>query len=263
MNIGIIYISVLIFALGTVIGSFLNVCIYRIPAGLSIVAPRSRCGDCGTTLTSVDLVPIFSWLFLKGRCRHCGTKIASRYLWVELTEGLLFLSIFYVYGFTLKTAIMWVLTAFLTVVFFIDFDHQKIPNKLVLSGLVLGLVPALVHWVYQAAFYPSFNWYEPLLGLLIPFTVMLLIAILGQILFRKNVLGMGDVKVFAPIGIFLGWQLAVFSIWLSFVFGGLFGLVWIFIQKKDKNAMISFGPFIAVATFLVGLFSENLYALLK
>lgn len=257
MNIWNLYISTLVFVFGTVIGSFLNVCIYRIPEKLSVVTPRSRCGNCGTTLTGKDLVPILSWLFLKGRCRHCGIKITSRYLWVELTQGLLFVSVFYVHGFSLKTPLLWILTAFLTVVFFIDFDHQRIPNKLVLTGLLLGLIPATLHVFHKETLYPSTLWFEPILGLLIPFLLMLSMAIGGQVVFRKDVLGMGDVKVFAPIGLFLGWQLSLATIWFAYVLGGIFGLFWILIMKKDKNAMISFGPFIACAAYLIGLFSEK------
>lgn len=254
MNLLTLYTHTLVFIFGTVIGSFLNVCIYRIPENISIVTPRSRCGTCGTTLTGRDLVPLLSWILLKGRCRHCGIKIASRYFWVELTQGLLFLSIFYRHGFTYKTLIMWLFTAFLTVMFFIDFDHQRIPNKLVLTGLILGLIPAVLNSLQKETLYPNTNVYAPILGVIIPFTVMLVIAIAGQVLFRKVVLGMGDVKVFAPIGLFLGWQLALVTIWLAYVLGGIFGLFWIFIMKKDKHAMISFGPFIAISAFLVGLF---------
>ena len=249
--------STVVFILGAVIGSFLNVCIYRVPENLSVVAPRSRCGNCGTTLTGKDLVPIFSWLFLKGRCKHCGVKIASRYLWVELTQGLLFLAVFYIHGFTVKTLLLWILTAFLTVVFFIDFDHQRIPNKLVFTGLILGFVPTVLNILNIETLYPTRHVSEPILGVIVPFVVMLGIAIGGQVVFRKDVLGMGDVKVLAPIGLFLGWHLALVTIWLSFVLGGVFGLIWIFLQRKDKNAMIAFGPFIALAAYLVGLFSEN------
>lgn len=268
MGIWTIYTYTIVFLLGAVIGSFLNVCIYRIPAGLSIVKPRSRCGDCGKTLEALDLVPIFSWLFLRGKCRHCGAKIAARYPMVEALEGILFVVILSHFGISWLTPIMWVFTAILTVVFFIDLDHQIIPNKVVIFGLVAGLMPAVYHWISTAKGPTSFHryplyfstaFYEPFLGAFVPFVLMLAMALLSLIFFKRSGLGMGDVKLYAVIGTFLGWQNALMSIWFAFFFGGLFGIIWIFILKKDKSAMIPFAPFIVVGSLLTMFYSAPLY----
>lgn len=254
------YLMTVIFILGATIGSFLNVCIYRIPAGISIVKPRSRCGSCGRTLTAIDLVPILSWVFLRAKCRSCGAKIAMRYPLVEVLEGLLFVLVFMRFGITLLTPILWLFVAIMTVVFFIDLDHQIIPNKVVLFGLSVGLIPAVIHWFLPDgyAIYPSVAVYEPLLGLVVPFVLMLLFALFSVALFKKSGLGMGDVKIYAVIGLFLGWQYALMSIWFAFFFGGLFGILWIFVLRKPKEAMIPFAPFIVIGSLLAMFFGGDI-----
>ena len=257
-----IYLYAIIFILGTVIGSFLNVCIYRIPEGLSIVKPRSRCGTCGQTLTAVDMVPILSWVFLKGKCRTCGAKIAARYPMVEALEGLLFVAVFLKFGVTLMTPLMWLFVAFLTVVFFIDVDHRIIPNKLVIFGLIIGILPALFQWFSIYPLYYSQSFLEPFIGMVVPTALMFIIMLLSLVLFRTSAMGMGDVKVYLPIGIFLGWQLALMSIWFAFFLGGLFGLYWIFILRKSKTDMIPFAPFIVAGSLVSLLFGKYMYLLL-
>lgn len=257
-----VYIYTIIFILGTVIGSFLNVCIYRIPEKLSIVKPRSRCGSCGTTLKSMDLIPILSWLFLKGKCRYCGAKVSVRYLLVELLEGVLFMLVYTFFGYSWMTPIMWCFFAYLTVVLFIDLDHRIIPNRLVLFGCVMGFMPVAYHFLDAYPFYYSHNLLEPLVSMLVPPSLMLLMSFLSLLLFRKNGMGMGDVKIYLPIGLFLGWQLALMSIWFSFFIGGLFGIVWIFILRKSKTDMIPFAPFIVVGTIVSVLIGKNIYILL-
>lgn len=254
-----VYIYTIIFILGTVIGSFLNVCIYRIPEKLSIVKPRSRCGNCGTTLKSMDLIPILSWLFLKGKCRYCGAKVSVRYLLVELLEGVLFVLVYTFFGYSWMTPIMWCFFAYLTVVLFIDLDHRIIPNKLVLFGCVIGFMPVVYHYLDAYPLYYSHNLLEPLVSMLVPPALMLLMSFLSLILFRKNGMGMGDVKIYLPIGLFLGWQLALMSIWFSFFLGGLFGLVWIFILRKSKTDMIPFAPFIVIGTIVSVLIGKSIY----
>lgn len=260
-----VYVLSVIFILGATIGSFLNVCIYRIPAGLSIVKPRSRCGTCERTLTAIDLVPILSWVFLKGKCRTCGAKIAIRYPLVEAMEGILFVLVFMRFGFSWMTPIMWLFKAIMTVVFFIDLDHQIIPNKVVVFGLIVGIVPALYHWI-QVDGYPFYftdAFYEPLLGLFAPFTLMLSLALFSVALFKRSGLGMGDVKIYTVIGLFIGWQFSLLSIWLAFFFGGFFGLIWIFILKKPKEAMIPFAPFIVIGSMITVFYGAEVMRIIN
>ena len=257
-----LYIYSIIFILGTVIGSFLNVCIYRIPEKMSIIKPRSRCGQCGTTLKPMDLIPIISWSFLKGRCRTCGTKISVRYPLVEFLEGLLFLLVYAFFGFSWMTPLMWCFFAFLTVVFFIDLDHKIIPNTLVIFGCVIGILPAVYQWVEGYPLYYSHNFMEPFISMLVPPVLMLLMSLFSLLIFRKNGMGMGDIKIYLPIGLFLGWQLALMSIWFAFFLGGIFGLVWIFILRKSKTDMIPFAPFIVIGTIVSVILGKNIYILL-
>lgn len=257
-----IYLFSLVFIFGTIIGSFLNVCIYRIPAGLSIVKPRSKCGSCERTLTAVDLVPILSWVFLKGRCRTCGGKISIRYPLVEALEGALFLLIFTRFGLSYLTLTSWVFAAFLTVVFFIDIDHRIIPNKLVRFGCLLGLLPVLMHLTSIYPIYHTRAIYEPLLGVIVPFSFMLFVALLSMLIMKKPGLGMGDVKVYAPIGLFLGWQLSLMSLWFAFFFGGLFGIYWMAILRKSKKDYIPFAPFIVIGSLIALLYGKYIYIFL-
>lgn len=257
-----ILLIAIIFILGSVIGSFLNVCIYRIPAGISIVTPRSRCGSCGRTLSSIDLIPILSWIFLRGKCRTCGAAISLRYALVEALQGILYVAVFYQFGLSLVTLVMWLFISILTVVFFIDLDHQIIPNKIVLFGLMSGLIPAVLYWVGHYPIYRGDVWYEPFLGLSVPFLLMLGVALISVLFFKQIGIGMGDVKIYAPIGLFIGWKLSLMSIWFAFFFGGLFGLLWIFVFKRNKKEMIPFAPFIVVGVLVTLFCGERILALI-
>ena len=257
-----LYLYTIVFIFGTIIGSFLNVCIYRIPAGLSIVKPRSRCGACKRTLSAIDMVPILSWVFLKGRCRTCGVKISIRYPLVEALEGALFLLIFTRFGLSYLTLTSWLFVAFLTVVFFIDLDHKIIPNKLVIFGCLIGLLPMLMHLTIGYPMYHSRAFYEPILGIVVPFTLMLATALLSILIMKKPGMGMGDVKVYAPIGLFLGWQLSLMSLWFAFFFGGVFGIYWMVVLRKSKADYIPFAPFIVIGSLISLLYGKYIYILL-
>lgn len=256
------FIALIVFVLGSIIGSFLNVCIYRIPEKISIISPRSRCGSCGKTLEAIDMIPIFSWLFLKGKCRSCGVKISSRYAIVELVTALLFVWIYMIYGFVLTTPILWVFFALLIVVFFIDLDHMIIPNKVVITGMILGLFVLGVQIYEGYPLYMSDSAWSFLLGPLVPMFTMLALAMVSMIFYRAGGLGMGDVKVYLPIGMFLGWRLSLLSLWFAFLFGGIFGIVWIFIFKRDKKSNIPFGPFIVIGAMLSALYGMQILNIL-
>jgi len=208
------------------------------------------------------MVPILSWLFLKGKCRTCGAKIAARYPLVEALEGILFVAVFQQYGLTLMTPLMWLFVAFLTVVFFIDVDHHIIPNKLVILGLVAGILPALFQWFSDYPLYYSEHFIEPFIGMLVPTALMFLVMLLSLLLFRASGMGMGDVKVYLPIGLFLGWQLSLMSIWFAFFLGGIFGLYWIFILRKSKKDMIPFAPFIVIGCLISLLYGKYIFIFL-
>lgn len=258
MNLSNFLIGLFIFILGATIGSFLNVCIYRIPNKESIVKPRSKCGTCGRTLSGMDLVPILSWVFLRGKCRTCGAKISIRYILVETLEGLLFLWVYMTYGFSVVTPVLWVFFALMTVVFFIDLDHMIIPNKVVLSGILLGLPIVFIQYYVGYPLYLDDSIWAFVLGPAIPLATMILLAFASQVFFRAGSLGMGDVKIYVPIGMFLGWRLALLSLWMAFFLGGVFGVFWIFFLRKDRKANVPFAPFITVGAMISAVYGVEI-----
>ena len=262
MNFFDVYFLVLTFILGTVIGSFLNVCIYRIPAGMSIVKPRSRCGNCGHTLSGSELVPIISWLFLRGRCKKCHSKISVRYTIVELLVGIIFLLTYLKFELSLLTLIFWLFFSIMTVVFFIDLDHKIIPNKVVIFGLISSVFPVLYHLLWTYPIYQSSEKLAPLYGVLVPTVLMFLFLFGSLLILKKSGLGMGDVKIYTVIGLFIGWKLSLLSIWIAFFLGGIFGLIWIFAFKKSSKDYIPFAPFIVFGTFVSVFYGVSILAFL-
>lgn len=224
-----------VFLLGLAVGSFLNVCIYRLPRGGSLVSPPSRCGACGARLKPRDLVPVLSYLALGGRCRHCGAAFPARYAAVELMTGLLFVWCRVAAGPGLATAKALVLTAFLVVIAFIDYDHRIIPDRLLLWLAGAG---AAINLAGRA------DWPDALAGALSGGGVMLLIAV-----FSRGGLGGGDVKFAAALGLWLGWQQTLLALLLAFVVGGLAGGLLVLAGIKGRRDFIPFGPFMAGGAF--------------
>ncbi len=236
----------LIFLIGLIIGSFLNVIIYRLPRGESIVLPPSHCPHCEHSLTWLDLFPVFSFIFLQGRCRHCRTKISWRYPLTELLSGgltLLWWFRYGTYGLNWDNFAFLILTYGLIAIAFIDWDLQIIPNRLTLPLIVLGLtLKALEGSLVQA-----------LVGSLAGGGILLILALL----YPKG-MGFGDVKLLAMTGIFLGWYPVLISLFLGSVLGVIATLP-LFIQKKiDRKTPIAFGPFLALGTLLVMYININL-----
>ncbi|MFZ7133853.1 MAG: prepilin peptidase [Eubacteriales bacterium] len=227
------------FIFGIVIGSFLNVCIYRIPLGESIVAPPSHCTQCGTRLKPLDLIPIFSWLFLKGRCRYCGTSVSPQYVLVELVTGGIFVFAYNHLGFSPIVLVFIFLACILLVCALIDMKHYIIPDILNIVGIMGFLI-----------FNLTFNfipWQDALLGGILGASPLFLI-----VLFTKGKgMGMGDVKLMGMVGLYMGWKMALLTVFLSFVLGGIIGVVLLLAKIKNRHDPIPFGPWISLAAFLV------------
>lgn len=246
----IIY-SVIIFIFGLIIGSFLNVCIYRIPRDESIVAPPSHCPDCGTRLKPFDLIPLLSYLINRGKCRYCGLKISPRYFLVELLTGIVSVALVVKYGLTVDFVAFLFLTYILIVVFFIDLDHQIIPNELVIVGLIAGAILFVYNLFLPFQIYSDNSWWNPLLGLVVGSGFLLGVSLIGLAIYKgDDVMGMGDVKIFAPIGLFLGWRMTLLALFMSVVLGGMSSLMLILLGKANRKSMIPFGPFIVGAAFI-------------
>ncbi|MDN5346864.1 MAG: leader peptidase (prepilin peptidase) / N-methyltransferase [Clostridia bacterium] len=233
------------FLLGLFIGSFLNVVIYRLPRGETVVSGRSRCPACGRVLAWYDLFPVLSYLVLRGRCRYCGAQISPRYLIVELLTGAVFAALFYRLGPTPALAKYLFLGAVLIAAAFIDLEHYLIPDRLVLAGLagavILGFAARdLEIWSALAGFAAGAGFLS-------------VVAVIS-----KGGMGGGDVKLAAVAGLFLGWPLAALALFLAVVAGGLAAAVFLFLGIKGRKDPVPFAPFIAAGTLAAILWGAHI-----
>lgn len=227
-----------VFVLGAVIGSFLNVCIYRIPAGKSIVTPASSCPSCGDKIRWFQNIPIFSFLLLRGKCAGCGQKISLRYPLIEAITGGLFVLVLYSFGLSLSTPIYWIFVAALVVITFIDLDHQIIPDVISLPGIVVGFACSFaIPWV---------GWIDSLLGILLGGGLLLAIAWCYQILTKREGMGGGDIKLLAMLGAFMGWKAIFPVVFLSSLMGSIVGVPLILFRGEDTRFAVPFGPFLSL-----------------
>ena len=251
---------VIIFLFGLTIGSFINVCIYRIPLGKSIVVPPSACTGCGKRLAVPDLVPVLSYVFLRGHCRHCGSRISPRYPLIELLTAVVFTALFIKYGFTISFIAFAFLMTILIAVFFIDIDHRIIPDELVIAGVTGGVALLVYHFFKPLTeVFGNNSWWSPVAGFFSGSGFLLLVALLGLFIYKTDdAMGMGDVKLMAPIGLFLGWKLCLTALFISIILAGLSSLILILFRIKKKKDTIPFGPFIVTGTFVTILFGWDL-----
>ena len=255
-----LYIDFIVFAFGAVIGSFLNVCIHRMPLDQSIVSPPSHCPHCDQRIRWADNIPLVSYLALGRKCRHCGAKISPRYFIVELLTAVLFLLMWLkltqwddpsVHGiYFLKGPIYWMVIAGLIVATFIDFEHYIIPNEITFGGIIVGLLLSAVYPPLMDANSIQESVVRSVLGVLVGGVTLLVVATVGEMIFRKEAMGMGDVKFLAAIGAFFGWQSTLFTIFVSSLLGGVIGLILVIGSKKGWQSRIPYGPYIALGALL-------------
>ena len=254
-------LSMVIFILlaGLCFGSFLNVCIHRIPLGQSILFPPSSCPKCKNRLKAIDMIPVMSYILLKGKCRNCKEPVSIQYPVVELVTAVTWLVIYLRYGFTIEAAGLILLFTVLIPVFFIDLKHMIIPNGLVLTGLTGGAAVFLYHvFIKTFELYESNLWYTPLIGMVSSSGILFIIALLGLIIYKNDgAMGMGDVKIFMPIGLFLGWKLSLLSLVISVMIGGITSIILLLFKIKDRKSAIPFGPFIIIASFFSALYGNQ------
>jgi leader peptidase (prepilin peptidase)/N-methyltransferase len=243
---------ILIFVLGLIIGSFSNVCIYRIPRNESVIYPASHCPKCRTTIKPVDNIPLLSYLLLKGRCRNCGSKISIQYPVVEFLTGLIYLIIYLIYGLSIQSLVYIILSSALIIITFIDLQEQIIPDIISLPGIVVGLILSFI--------VPYMSFINSALGALVGGGIILIIAWVGSIIFKKEAMGGGDVKLAAMIGTFLGWRYTIISLFLGFFLGALIGIILIITKIKKREDAIPFGPFIALGSIITLLCGEKILA---
>lgn len=231
-----------IFFLGMCIGSFLNVCIYRLPAGKSIVRPASACPSCGTVIRWYDNIPLISYVILLGRCRGCNTRISIRYPIIEVLCGLFAMVSALQYGYSLPALIYFILIAALLVITFIDIDHRIIPDIISLPGIPLGFISSF--------FLPQLKWSDSLIGILAGGGSLLAVAWGYQLITGKDGMGGGDVKLLAMIGAFLGWKGVLFTIMASSLIGTVIGVTLMVRSGKDMKMAVPFGPFLATGAII-------------
>lgn len=242
-------VGVFVFLLGITIGSFLNVCVYRVPLGISVAKGFSACPSCSARLTAVDLVPVFSYVALRGKCRHCGTRISPMYPLVEAAVGVLFLLLFIRFGLSYDLLIYAALISLLAIIALIDYKHMIIPNGLVVAGLVLG-AGKLAASIFTDLFG---SWTLYAIGFAAGALPLLLIALFCAWVLKKEAIGGGDIKLMAFAGLVIGWQLIIPAYLIGIITGALAGVVLMATGKKKRGDEIPFGPFLCVG-ILVSVF---------
>ena len=241
---------ILLFILGLIVGSFSNVCIYRIPRNESIIYPASHCSKCRTTILAKDNIPLLSYILLKGRCRNCGSRISIQYPGVEFLTGLVYVIIYQIYGLSVQSLIYIILSSALIIIAFIDLNEQVIPEVISLPGIVVGLI--LSFFVHHISFVNS------ALGIVIGGGIILVIRLAGSAIFKKEAMGGGDIKLAAMIGAFLGWRYIIISLFLGFFLGAIAGIFLIMSKIKSKEDVVPFGPFIILGSFITFLWGKNI-----
>jgi leader peptidase (prepilin peptidase)/N-methyltransferase len=240
-------LSAFIFLAGLCIGSFLNVCIWRIPREESIVFPGSHCPACNHALAPWDNLPLLSWLWLNGKCRHCQAPISPRYFLVELLTGALFTAIWLVHGWTIQTPVFIFFSGALILGTFVDFDHLILPDRVTLGGMLAGVVLSVAFPVLQGQTERVPALLHSLAGLALGYGILWLVATLGRLILKREAMGFGDVKLLGAIGACLGWQAVLFSIFVSSLSGTVTGLSFIATGHKELQSKIPYGPHLALA----------------
>ncbi len=242
--------SIWVVLVGLALGSFLNVVIYRLPRSESLVKPGSRCPSCKKPIAWYDNIPIVSYFLLRGKCRHCGNRISWRYPVVEAITALVLSALFAVHGLTPLFFVYSVLVLFLIPIAFIDLQTGLIPNALTFSGFILGVI---------LAFGLQFeNWKSLLIGAVVGGAILLFFGILGRWIFRRESIGMGDVKLLVLIGVYMGFPEVVYSLFLGVFVAGLFILIGMLMKKIRLHDTVPFGPFIAIGTVVYMCFGNVL-----
>jgi len=236
--------------LGLIVGSFLNVCVRRIPLQESIVRPGSHCPQCKTPLAPYDNIPLLSFLALRGRCRHCRAPISWRYPLIEVLTSALFVAVLIRFGVTSEFVVGAAFVASMIVVTFIDLEHQIIPDVISLPGIVIGFGIALAGW--------GVPWRDSLIGILIGGGFLWAVAAGYYALTQREGMGGGDIKLLAMVGAFVGWQGVLLTLLLGSVTGTIAGVIVIISSGGDTKAPIPFGPFLAFGATVALLWGASI-----
>jgi leader peptidase (prepilin peptidase)/N-methyltransferase len=232
---------------GLIIGSFLNVCIHRLPLGESLVWPASRCPRCKAPLKPYDNIPVIGYLMLRGRCRSCANPIAMKYPIVELLTMGIFIAAYLLYP-PLQMFQRIVFGCAMIVLFFVDLEHQRLPNEITLPGIVVGLV---------FSFFMPPGWRDSLLGIVIGGGSLWLVGTLWFLIRHEEGMGFGDVKMLAMIGAFFGWQLMLATLFVSTILGSVVGVGLILMEKGNMKTALPFGCFLAIGAIIASVVGDT------
>lgn len=236
---------IFVLTLGLIVGSFLNVCIHRIPREESIAYPPSNCNSCGYNLKAVDLIPVISYLFLGGECRVCKEKISLRYPIIEIINSIIYGVIFLKFGFTLNFFKYCILCSLLLVIGMIDNDTKEVYSSTTIFGAVIGITFIVIDYWFNGIKIGNF-----IIGGIIGFLVIYFIVILTR------GMGEGDADIAGICGLFLGWQGIILTLFLAFVTGGIRGIYILITKKGDKKTEMAFGPYIALGALITIIFGQ-------
>ncbi|MCL2456166.1 MAG: prepilin peptidase [Defluviitaleaceae bacterium] len=250
------FLYIFSFVMGLCFGSFANVVIYRVPKKISIWKPPSSCPSCERKLTVIDLFPVLSWIFLRGKCRTCKNKISARYPLVEFLCGLLFVSAVY-FSATFSAAPLAIFFFALLTITFIDADTQIIPDGLVILGAVAGIFFVAGGHFFPEIFPHAQSWQNALLGILAGAAPLMIFDALTLLILKKDGFGYGDVKLMAMAGIFLGWKLIFMAFFAAFMTGAIFAVYLLVSGKAKRGAYMAFGPFLVLGILAAFWFGET------
>jgi len=235
--------TTIFFIYGLFIGSFLNVCIYRIPAGISIIKPPSSCGSCGHILNYIDMLPVINYIINKGKCRYCKAHYSIQYPLIEMLNGILYSLVVLKYGFSWNSVIYCILISLLIVISIIDLKYKIIPDRLNITGAILGIIFILLDKTIL---------FDRFLGLGIGLLLFLTIAVL------TNAMGGGDIKLMAVLGLIFGAKGILFITLFSFVIGAIISVALLILKIKSRKDEIPFGPFISLSALIYIFFGTNI-----
>ncbi len=236
------------FLFGAVVGSFLNVCIYRLPLGISIVSPPSSCPECKGRIPFYYNIPIIGYLLLGGKCASCGAHFSLRYPFVEALSGLAALALFARFGLSPALFIYFAFIASLIVVTFVDLSHGIIPDVISIPGVLAGFGASLI--------LANPGWLNSIIGIALGGGVLLVIAGAYYLITGKEGMGLGDVKLLAMIGAFLGWRGVLVTILAGSLTGSVLGIIMMIIYRKDSKFALPFGPFLAFGAAVYLFYGE-------
>jgi len=242
-----IYYGILVFIFGTIIGSFLNVCIYRIPKDESILYPPSHCMNCNKKIKAYDMIPVISYMILRGQCRYCGEKIHLRYPILEFITGLLYVLIYINFGMGMEFIKYIVFISIMIVIGMIDFDTTDVYFKTTGTGIIAGII-FLALYFYMGLPIKTYVYGGVSAGIFLALIILI----------TRGGMGWGDVEIALICGLFLGFKYTVLMLFLAFIIGAIIGLVLILLGKKSRKDYIPFGPFIVIASFITVFLGQSI-----